>query len=227
MRTPCTTDRALMSCAMNAVTCVRAKTKTRSKNSSSVETDASSSSPRRWMRGCRTWVTPSLWLRSRGCHQPRPRGCRAGQGGRSGEEQHHVGGHAGRLVVALDLDGVLHDELLAGREVADLTEAHVRPQPAVDRHRAREAHLVEAVVEAGPRRLEPEDLRGEVREQAEGEEAVGDRGAERALAGGVDVDVDPLVVERRVGEGVDPGLVDVQPRAGADVGPGGGGDLVE
>ena len=43
----------------------------------------------------------------------------------------------------------------------------------------------------------------------------------------VDVDVDPLVVERGVGEGVDPGLVDVEPLAGADLGPGGRGDLVE
>ena len=44
-----------------------------------------------------------------------------------------MGGHAGGLVVALDLDGVLHDGLLAGREVADLAEAHVRRGAGVDR----------------------------------------------------------------------------------------------
>ena len=119
-----------------------------------------------------------------------------------------VRGHAGRLVVALDLDRVLDDQLLAGRQVADLAEAHVRAEPAADGHRAGEAHLLQAVVEPGARGLEREDLRGEVREQAQGQEAVRDGGAERARARRLDVDVDPLVVEGGVGEGVDAGLVD-------------------
>jgi hypothetical protein len=66
-----------------------------------------------------------------------------------------------------------------------------------------------------------------VGQQAERQETVGDRRAERPGSGRVGVDVDPLVVQRRVGEGVDPGLVDGEPLAGADLGPGGSGDLVE
>mgnify|MGYP006199460479 CR=1 FL=1 len=105
-------------------------------------------------------------------------------------------------------------------------ESGGRP-PGADRDRGGEPHLLQPVVEPRARRLEAEDLRGEVREQAQGEEPVGDRGAERPRGGRLDVDVDPLVVERGVGEGVDPGLVDAQPVAGADVGARGRGDLVE
>ena len=64
-------------------------------------------------------------------------------------------------------------------------------------------------------------------EQAQGQEAVRDRGAEGPRGRRLDVDVDPLVVERGVGEGVDAGLVDVEPLAGADLGAGGRGDVVE
>ena len=56
---------------------------------------------------------------------------------------------------------------------------------------------------------------------------MGDRGAEGPDSAALDVDVDPLVVEGRVGEGVDAGLVDREPLAGADLGPGGRGDVVE
>ena len=41
------------------------------------------------------------------------------------------------------------------------------------------------------------------------------------------VDVDPLVVAGRLGEAVDAVLVDLEPVAGAEVGAGRGGDLVE
>ena len=57
-----------------------------------------------------------------------------------------MGGHAGRLVVALDLDGVLHDELLAGREVADLAEA--RDVPVLIRNRPDDDELFARLQEA-------------------------------------------------------------------------------
>ena len=44
-----------------------------------------------------------------------------------------------------------------------------------------------------------------------------DRAAERALAGRLRVDVDPLMVARRLGEEVDLPLVDPVPRARAEV----------
>ena len=113
------------------------------------------------------------------------------------------------------------------RQLADVAEAHVRAQPAVDRHRAGEADLLQPVVEPGARGLEAEDLGGEVGEQAQGEEAVGDGPAEGAGCGSVRVDVDPLVVQRGVGERVDAGLVDHEPLAGADLGAGRCGDVVE
>jgi len=45
------------------------------------------------------------------------------------------------------------------------------------------------------------------------------RFAERAVLGALRVDVDPLVVAGGVGEHVDPGLVDLDPRAHADFSP--------
>ena len=45
--------------------------------------------------------------------------------------------------------------------------------------------------------------------------------------GALDVDVDPLVVAGRVGERVDPLLVDLEPLAGAELLADRGGDLVE
>jgi hypothetical protein len=82
-------------------------------------------------------------------------------------------------------------------------------RPALDarprRHRREEAQAIDAVVGAVAVADDLETAaRADLREQAHGQEAVGDRAAERALAPcALDVDVDPLVVARERGEAVD------------------------
>ena len=89
------------------------------------------------------------------------------------------------------------------------------------------ADLVDAVVELRARGLEAEDLGAEHRDQREGQVAVGDGPAERPGRRALDVDVDPLVVTGRLGEGVHAVLLDRQPVAGAEVLADGGGDVLE
>src|SRR5262249_19376651 len=85
-----------------------------------------------------------------------------------------------------------------------------------DRHRRREAHAVEAVVEREREALHAEHLAREQRDQREREVAMGDRAAERRLLRALHVDVDPLVVAGDVRERVDVGLGDLMPVAGAE-----------
>ena len=87
--------------------------------------------------------------------------------------------------------------------------------PAADRHRAREADLAGAVVDAQPTPPAPAASSGqEAVGQRQGEVAVGDRPAERALGvGPLHVDVDPLVVAGGLGEQVDLRLGDLDPVA--------------
>ena len=79
------------------------------------------------------------------------------------------------------------------------TEPHLR----ADRHGRREAHLLAAVVDGHRDAVHPHDLRRQHRPERQGEVAVGDRAAERALLlRPLGVDVDPLVVAGGVGEQV-------------------------
>ena len=118
-------------------------------------------------------------------------------------------------------------QLAARGDLGDLAHGHVRADPLADPHRVREAHLVDAVVELGARRLQAEDLGAEPRDQGQGEVAVRDGAAERTGRGLLDVDVDPLVVTGRLGELVDPLLGDLHPLAGAELLAGRLGQLVE
>ena len=70
-------------------------------------------------------------------------------------------------------------------------------------HGRREPHLLAAVVHRHRDAVHPHDLRREHRPERQGEVAVGDRAAERALLlRPLGVDVDPLVVAGGVGEEV-------------------------
>jgi hypothetical protein len=67
----------------------------------------------------------------------------------------------------------------------------------------------------------------EPRSQREGEEAVGNGATERSLLRAADVDVNPLMVAGRLGEGVDTGLIDGHPARDAKRLAGRLGDFVE
>lgn len=143
------------------------------------------------------------------------------------EEQDDRLGDTCRLVGTLDLDRRLHDELKAGRELGDLAEGDDGTDAGADQDGRGESHLVEAIVELRSRCLQRVDAHPEIREQRQGQVAVGDGAPERPLLGPLHVDVDPLVVTGGVGERVDPVLVDLQPFAGTDLAAGGGGDFFE
>ncbi len=102
-----------------------------------------------------------------------------------------------------DADGHDHLEDRSSVTVGDgrLITALARTELAA-RQRSREAHLVQAVVDAHGHALEPVQPAHQHRQQRQGEEAVGDPGAERSGRRPFLVQVDPLVVVRRVGEGL-------------------------
>src|SRR3954453_23932998 len=127
-------------------------------------------------------------------------------------------GHAGRLLVALDLDRpALRDLEPATADVLDREHLAARPHARAGRHRRREAHLVPAVVDAELEARRLEDAATEAVDQRQGQVAVRDRGPERALRlGALHVDVNPLVVPGELGEGVDQLLGDLAPLAGAE-----------
>jgi hypothetical protein len=97
--------------------------------------------------------------------------------------------------------------------------------PRADPHRRREAHLVEAVVDAHPHALGHVHVLDQGGQQRQRQIAVGDGGAERTVGGTGRVHMDPLVVAGGLGEQVDPLLVDLDPVAGPDLGADGGGQL--
>ena len=85
-------------------------------------------------------------------------------------------------------------------------------------HRRREADLVGAVVDAHRDPADVHELGEEVCRKRHREVAVGDRGPERSRFGAFGVDVDPLVVERGLGELVDLVLGDRDPVGRAEIG---------
>src|SRR5207247_4208257 len=103
--------------------------------------------------------------------------------------------------VDVDLLGELR--ALGPRLYTDEARAGVDSRPGADR--AHETELVGPIVGRVPVASElPGGAPVQAREEAQGEEAVRDRAAERALPlGALDVDVDPLVVPGHLGEAVD------------------------
>ena len=111
-------------------------------------------------------------------------------------------------------DGGLH----AARHLLGVEQLALGPHPGVDGHRGREADLVGAVVDAHRDVADVHELREEMGRQRHREVAVGDRRAERSRFGAFGVDVDPLVVERGLGEFVDLVLGDRDPVGHAEIG---------
>src|SRR5687768_17640447 len=84
------------------------------------------------------------------------------------------------------------------------------------RQRRGEAHAVQAVVHAHLAVAEAEGALREVRKQGEGEKAVRDGAAEGRAFRARGVDMDPLEIVDRLGEGVDALLGDLDPGRDAD-----------
>ena len=81
-----------------------------------------------------------------------------------------------------------------------------------------EADLLEAVIDAHPDALGPEHRIGRhAAEQRQGEEAVGDRAAERRLRCRHGIDMDELAVFGVLGEGINPRLIDEYPVGNSDL----------
>src|SRR5215813_1043112 len=112
-------------------------------------------------------------------------------------------GHADRLLLPLHFEGKGQRRLSAPCDVLHVDERGTQTEVGTDRHRARKAEPVEAVVHAHRDPLDTKDLAQERDREREGQVAVSDRATERPRLGPLDVDVDPLVVASRVGELVD------------------------
>src|SRR5947208_2876901 len=135
----------------------------------------------------------------------------------------HPGGHVDdladecRLLLVLDLD--LHPDRPDDARSATQRprELRVKPNAGAYGHGAREADLLGAVVHAHHRVAHRDDLREQHRQHRQREVAVRDRTAERPVLGAFRIDVDPLVIARRVGEPVHLLLRDLVPRTRAEV----------
>src|SRR6185437_16063618 len=137
-------------------------------------------------------------------------------------------GEAGRFRCALDFDGEgeLHLHAVSGDRL-DRVHGPEQPDLRADPHRAREAHSIEAVVEAHRGAGDLKQLVEQRDDQRQGQIAVRDGAAERTGRGALGIDVYPLVVVGSVGEGVHPVLRDLKPIGVAEVGAGQGAKLVE
>ena len=107
---------------------------------------------------------------------------------------------------------------LPGLALGHLAERADGADALADFDGRRETHLVETVVHDQLAVREQRDERqAQVHEQRQRQKAVRDRAAERRLARPLGVDMDELVVERDVGEGVDAALIDEEPVGNAEL----------
>src|SRR4051812_18865778 len=131
----------------------------------------------------------------------------------------HALGYACWLLVPLYFHReARHDLVPASPDVVRRNHFGARPQPGADGHRGREADLVPAVVDAEREPLGADQVLAEPVDHRERQVSVRDRGAEGAFGlRPLGVDVDPLVVARDLGEGVDQVLGDLAPVARPDL----------
>ena len=125
--------------------------------------------------------------------------------------------HACRPIGTLDLDRHTHGGAGAPVVALHLDQLCARPDPGIDGHRGGKAQLVHAVVHLHRQTGHLVDLLHQNGNQRQGEVAVGDRAAVGPGGRLLGVDVDPLVITRRVGEQIDLLLGDVVPVAVAEV----------
>src|SRR5205814_9131871 len=108
-----------------------------------------------------------------------------------------------------------------------LQESEARAHARAHGYRRSEAHAVQAVVDAHLAVAEREGGFREVREQRQREKAVRDGAAEGGALRARRIDMDPLEVLDRLGEGIDALLRDLDPRRDADLLPDAGLELAD
>jgi hypothetical protein len=131
----------------------------------------------------------------------------------------HAVAHEARLLAALDLEREAGHHLPpAAALLVDGDDLGLGADLGVDRDRGRKADLVPAVVDTEGEAAGGDQLLAEAVDERERQVAVSDRRAEGTFPlSSLDVDVDPLVVARELGEGVDVVLGNRPPLAWADL----------
>src|SRR5688572_30339840 len=119
-------------------------------------------------------------------------------------------------VLALDHRVPRHLDAAVG-ELLEFLQRKACAHARAARQRRGEAHAVQAVVHAHLAVAEAEGALGKVREQRERQETVRDGAAERRAFRPLAIDVDPLEVVDRPGEGVDALLAHLDPGRDADL----------
>src|SRR5207302_4891558 len=121
------------------------------------------------------------------------------------------------LLLALDLDLHAHVPNDARPTPLRAQKLPVQADARARWHRAREANLLRAVVDAHGGVGDRHDFAEQHRQHRQGQVTVRDGGAERAVRGGFGIDMDPLVVTGRLGEEIDLVLRDLVPVARAEL----------
>ena len=133
--------------------------------------------------------------------------------------------HAAGALAALDFDADPHHYLQGLAQCFDLHDLAMPAHPRTHLDRCRKTQAVAAVVDAHGQVFELHQLRHKQVGQGQGQVAVGNAGTERPVGGALGIDMNPLVIPRRIGKQVDPLLGQQQPVGAAQVLPGGGEQL--
>src|SRR5262249_24571899 len=111
--------------------------------------------------------------------------------------------HTHRLVTALDFEGNAHSYLHAAGHILDVVERRPGTHAFAYQHGRGEAELIQSVIHAHSNPLDGPNLTHQVRRQGQSIVPVCHRPTEgRFFLRTIHVDVNPLVIVRRVGEGV-------------------------
>ncbi len=114
--------------------------------------------------------------------------------------------------MALDLDPACKCQARAAIGVLRILQRLAQPDPGTDRHRRREPNAVRALIEALAALPHPINRFGQLRDERECQEAVGNRLAARHFVlRSLGIDVNPVEITGRLGEGIDHRLIDPQP----------------
>jgi len=147
----------------------------------------------------------------------RDRDARAPRSSRSGVVAEDHLGDARRLRGALALEGHFDRHLYATRHWFDVHQLRTCTQPGTDGHRGHEADAICAVVDSHLHAVHSPDLRQEGRSKRQRQISVRDGPAEWATLGLLHVEVDPLMIPRRVSKELDSLLGDVEVVAVSEV----------
>lgn len=123
-------------------------------------------------------------------------------------------GDAERFLTAEGLDRDVQGDAQARCDGTHACNRETRANPRSAAHRGEKSHAVEPVIDRRAGSADAATAMPEHREQREHEISVRDRAAVRPLGSAARIGVNPLSVPGACRKGVDPSLVDAQPRRG-------------